>query len=400
MSAVQSTLRELLHGSNSSRTFFTQAVLPGMTAGAQTGTSKDGRHGGGDSRGSEAAAADGAAAGAAVVGGGAAERRKKEPDPRKLVRTNGGMTVGELDRYVCRPSSSVRSGASLGGASLGGASLGGAAPGGALRPADGGGGAALPIEAETGGVGVGAGGAGSCGLGKRRAVAAEEEVVAGLAGQLEPAMVGSSGRNVGEASTQADGEAAGGGGGGPLRLPSGRFGAKRVALSQKAPRAWVPCELSSIASLLRAVTQRSHRGLGALFSGHTCAVPPTNPYVSCITTTREPQQQDHHHQHNHYMTLHPLVLPQVRGTRQRALRAAAASDQALRRSPRRCQPRVFLPAGAAPLGQYAAANRVTHPANPPPPQPPPPTAEQEVPPLPSRSLKGMRFLLRPLCLQT
>ena len=44
---MQAKLRELLLGANASRSFYTQAVLPGMTAGAQAGTGKEGGREGG-----------------------------------------------------------------------------------------------------------------------------------------------------------------------------------------------------------------------------------------------------------------------------------------------------------------------------------------------------------------
>ena len=139
------------------------------------------------------------------------------------------MSVGELDKYVCRPSSSsARSGATLGGRGFADSPGGGAGGGGA----------------------GGAAGGGSA-LGKRRAGA---EDGAGLGAETAGSQAVDA---VGAGGEEEEAESSGGvvveRRSGPLRVPSGRCGAKRVALSRAAQRPWAACELSSVASLLRGV---------------------------------------------------------------------------------------------------------------------------------------------------
>ena len=108
-------------------------------------------------------------------------------------------------------------------------------------------------------------------MGKRRAGA---EDGAGLGAEAAGSQLADihmlAGEDEAESSAAGGGGGGGGGGGegggGPLRVPAGRCGAKRVALSRAELRPWVACELSSVASLLRGVRRRITlarvRGLG------------------------------------------------------------------------------------------------------------------------------------------
>jgi DNA mismatch repair protein MLH1 len=97
VTAVQSALRDALLGSNTSRTYFTQAVLPGDEARGRSGL---GGSAGGGRAGAAPRASEGGSSRPAVGSSGA----KSAPDPRKLVRANEGMQIGELDKCV-RPGS-------------------------------------------------------------------------------------------------------------------------------------------------------------------------------------------------------------------------------------------------------------------------------------------------------
>ena len=93
VAAIQHILKSKLIGANTSRTFFTQAMLLGMVAGAQRGAS-------GQSEPDGSVSGSVAAAGATS----ASASRKTAYDPRRLVRDNDGMRAGELNKYVTRTS--------------------------------------------------------------------------------------------------------------------------------------------------------------------------------------------------------------------------------------------------------------------------------------------------------
>lgn len=214
--AVQSALRDVLLGSNTSRTYFTQAVLPGEEARGRSGLggSAGGGRGGAAPRAGEGAARPAAAAAAASSGGG-----KSAPDPRKLVRANEGMKIGELDKYICRPSDAATRGSVAPpreGETAGGE--GGAAGG--LRTGDEAGGAGKRLRE------------GAASIGETSDAGGAPELTVGV-----PASTCGGKRQMGEAMVASD-------------------------------RPWVACELSSIHRLLRVVTQNAHRGLAVLFRQH------------------------------------------------------------------------------------------------------------------------------------
>lgn len=277
---VQSCLKERLVNANTSRTFLTQAVLPGMIAGASDGT------------GSSAAGVDAGRGGSGSKGGGfaaaAAAAAKPAYDPRKLVRTHAtGMVAGELDKYVLRPSASAGSGNVSGGND---------ATNGTAQAGSGGGGTCVDDRCCNGRDGRGIEGArgGEVGVGvKRQRTATGPGTSPGAADPNTPdeesapvrsrpmptnecssssssgGLIGTGAGSQPTGSTAEDAGAGDSAGSGALAVPQCGVGSQRHVGRLGVSRPWVTCELTSIHSLLRKVTAQVSRGLQALFSQHT-----------------------------------------------------------------------------------------------------------------------------------
>jgi len=182
LAAVQQFARDALISENTSRTFFTQALLPGLEVTAPVSSGEDRAQAAGNS--------------------------KPAYDPRKVVRNHSGMSAGELDKYICRPSSTAS--ASSGSAPRGGNE-------GSARRGQSGGGKRSRPEAE-----------------------AQHAVAEGAVARSDVA----------------------------LCVQPSSCGSKRVTSASSSDRTWVPCELTSVQTLLRRVTQQSNRALTAVFSQH------------------------------------------------------------------------------------------------------------------------------------